>query len=304
MILLDFQIRGGKVDIIKYENYHEGKKHGDFSFPYTTYICTIPLSFSCVPLHWHEELEIIYIKKGQGIVTVNLTTIEVKEGSIILVLPGQLHSISQDGNYRMEYENILFHTNLLISSKMDSCNQLFFEPLLLGKIQFPTVYIPGDPFYPVISTILDECDQVSDIRPDGYQLFLKSKLLYLFYEMNNNCRLRHSTLANNKAIERMKPVLKYIELHYSENICIEQIAEVAACSSSHFMRIFKETFGKSFIEYLKEYRLTMAARLLRGSDSTVLGIASDVGFDNLSYFNRSFKEQFGMTPGKYRKEYK
>ena len=59
--------------------------------------------------------------------------------------------------------------------------------------------------------------------------------------------------------------------------------------------------GTSFINYLKDYRLTMAARLLQSSDSSVLNIAAEVGFDNLSYFNRAFKEKFGVTPLKYRK---
>jgi AraC-like DNA-binding protein len=68
------------------------------------------------------------------------------------------------------------------------------------------------------------------------------------------------------------------------------------------MRYFKETMGISFIGYLKDYRLTMAARLLTSSDSSVLGIASAVGFDNLSYFNRAFKQKYRMTPRQFREE--
>ena len=67
------------------------------------------------------------------------------------------------------------------------------------------------------------------------------------------------------------------------------------------MRYFKETMGTSFIEYLKDYRLTMAARLLQSSDDAILDISVEVGFDNLSYFNRSFKARYGMTPRQYRK---
>ena len=68
------------------------------------------------------------------------------------------------------------------------------------------------------------------------------------------------------------------------------------------MKYFKNTMGTSFIEYLNEYRLTMASRLLVSSDSSILAIASEVGFDNLSYFNRSFKKRFGQTPREYRKQ--
>jgi AraC-like DNA-binding protein len=85
-------------------------------------------------------------------------------------------------------------------------------------------------------------------------------------------------------------------------IKISDVAAVADFSESHFMRYFKETMGTSFIDYLREYRLTMAARLLLASDASILSIAEEVGFDNLSYFNRAFKKEYGMTPSKYRKQ--
>ena len=66
------------------------------------------------------------------------------------------------------------------------------------------------------------------------------------------------------------------------------------------MRYFKENMGTSFVDYLRDYRLTMAARLLLVSDDTVLSIAEEVGFDNLSYFNRAFKKKYGVTPREYR----
>ena len=86
-----------------------------------------------------------------------------------------------------------------------------------------------------------------------------------------------------------------------EKITIEEIAKVAEFSESHFMRYFKETMGTSFFVYLKDYRLTMASRLLISSESSILDIAAEVGFDNLSYFNRSFKQKYGMTPSQFRK---
>jgi AraC-like DNA-binding protein len=92
-----------------------------------------------------------------------------------------------------------------------------------------------------------------------------------------------------------------VENHYGEKISIHDIAQIAGFSDSHFMRYFKETMGTSFVDYLKEYRLTMAARLLLSSDSSILAIASEVGFDNLSYFNRSFKKQYKVTPSQYRR---
>ena len=82
-------------------------------------------------------------------------------------------------------------------------------------------------------------------------------------------------------------------------ITVAEIANRVDFSESHFMRYFKENMGTSFVDYLRDYRLTMAARLLLVSDETVLSISEEVGFDNLSYFSRTFKKFTGLTPTQY-----
>ena len=79
------------------------------------------------------------------------------------------------------------------------------------------------------------------------------------------------------------------------------MAALTFYSKSHFMKFFKAYMGTGFIEYLNDYRLTIAERLLRTSGSSVLDIAEKSGFDNLSYFNRIFKRKYGQTPGQRRK---
>ena len=91
-----------------YEYYHEKKTHVSVNFPYNTYLCTIPLDFTQVNTHWHNETEFIIIKKGCGNVCVDLQEYIVTAGDIILILPGQLHSIRQYEDNCMEYENIVF----------------------------------------------------------------------------------------------------------------------------------------------------------------------------------------------------
>ena len=66
----------------------------------------------------------------------------------------------------------------------------------------------------------------------------------------------------------MKLILKFVENNYMEKITIEDVAKEVNLSQSHFMKYFKNTMGTSFIDYLNEYRLTMASRLLISSDLT------------------------------------
>lgn len=291
------------MNILEYENYQEKISHGSPLFPYNTYLCSIPLDFTRVPLHWHDEIELIYIKKGKGTITVDLKQHTVAAGTIALILPGQLHAIEQYEEESMEYENIIFHPNILISKKTDTSTTDFLQPLLSGNISLPLLYTPDSPCYQEISACVDANDEISRTNPKGYQLFIKSQLFMLFFILFNKYSLKEPPKKDYKSLEKMKLILKYIENHYINKITIADIAEAAGLSQSHFMKYFKNTMGTSFIEYLNEYRLTMASRLLVSSDSSILDIASEVGFENLSYFNRTFKKRFEMTPREYRKKY-
>lgn len=291
------------MNILEYENYQEKKTHGNPLFPYNTYLCSIPLDFSQVPLHWHDEMELIYIKKGTGTITVDLKSYHISSGTIALIIPGQLHSIEQYGQESMEYENIIFHPNILISKKTDTSNTDFLQPLLSGSISVPLLYTPDFPYYKEIAACVDANDEISRTNPKGYQLFIKSQLFMLFFILVNKCSLKEPPKKDYKSLEKMKLILKYIENHYMDRITIEDVAKEVGLSQSHFMKYFKNTMGSTFIDYLNEYRLTMASRLLVSSDSSILDIASEVGFENLSYFNRTFKKRFDMTPRDYRKKY-
>lgn len=289
------------MNILEYENYQEKKNHTTLDFPYNTYLCSIPLDFELVPPHWHDEMEIIYIKKGRGIVNVDFKEYHVSTLALVFILPGQLHSIEQYEDETMEYENIIFDYSMLLSKKKDSVYEDFLKPLTHGQITVPTVFSQVYPYFTDLVSPIDACDEICKTKPQGYQLFIKSMLFQFFFILDNRCRNLTTPKNNRKAIDKMKIILKYIENNYANKITISEIADVIGFSESHFMRYFKETMGTSFIEYLKDYRLTMAARLLQSSEDSILNISAEVGFDNLSYFNRSFKARYGMTPRQYRK---
>ncbi|MDY2589888.1 MAG: AraC family transcriptional regulator [Agathobacter sp.] len=289
------------MNILEYENYQEKKDHTTLDFPYNTYLCSIPLDFELVPPHWHDEMEIIYIKKGRGIINVDFKEYHVSALTLVFILPGQLHSIEQYEDETMEYENIIFDYSMLLSKKKDSVYEDFLKPLTHGKITVPTVFSQVYPYFTDLVSPIDACDEICKTKPQGYQLFIKSMLFQFFFMLDNRCRNLTTPKNNRKAIDKMKIILKYVENNYANKITISEIADVIGFSESHFMRYFKETMGTSFIEYLKDYRLTMAARLLQSSEDSILNISAEVGFDNLSYFNRSFKARYGITPRQYRK---
>lgn len=62
------------------------------------------------------------------------------------------------------------------------------------------------------------------------------------------------------------------------------------------MKFFRQHMGCSFVDYLNDYRLAMAAGFLASTGDTVTEIAQRCGFDNISYFNRMFKRKYGPAP--------
>ncbi|MEY8391694.1 AraC family transcriptional regulator [Lachnospiraceae bacterium] len=289
------------MNILEYENAQEIKFHGHGDFPFNIYLCSIPLDFSLVPAHWHNDTEIIYVKKGKGRITVELFPFEVSQGDIIVVLPGQLHSIQQISDYSMEYENIIFQLSMLMGTPDDVCTKEFFQPLMLGKVTFPNYYPAKSPQYPVLAGCLDAMDEICRDFSSGYQLAVKGQLFSFFYGLarSEKVPLRPQ---NHKSLERLKVILKHVEHRYQEKISIADAAKICGFSKSHFMKFFKQNMNISFTDYLNTYRLTIAARLLTSSEDTVSRIAAEIGFDNLSYFNRIFKEKYQCTPTQFRRQ--
>ena len=285
----------------QYETYHETKKHTPEDFSYNIYLCSIPLDFTQVPTHWHTEMELIVIKKGEGMVSVNLTPYKVCAGDIIIVLPGQLHSISSYENARMEYENILFMPDMLKSRTTDSCNLDCLNPILNGYIDFPERIHSQLHYYNHIQSCIIQMDDLSRDKPAGYQMGIKGCLLMLLFHLyTNNTKMEQ--IKPKKYLEKLKLVLEYIHNNYQNQITIEEIADVCHYSPSHFMKFFKETMGCGFTQYLNDYRLTLAAKLLQTTDNSILEISVQTGFENLSYFNRLFKRKYNRTPTVYREQ--
>lgn len=95
----------------------------------------------------------------------------------------------------------------------------------------------------------------------------------------------------------------YIGTNYSYPVTVEDIAAYVGVSRSHLFRSFQNYMGKSPKEYLTEYRIKQACRLLKETDLSVSAIAYSVGFENNLYFSKAFKKQKGVSPSDYRRSH-
>ncbi len=276
----------------------ETKHHGEVRFPFNIYPCTIPGDFRQVAVHWQDSMELVYIKRGSGLVQTGAQVCTAQSGDIFVLTPGTLHAIRQTESCTMEYENIIFDVELLGGAE-DLCAEKYLLPLQSGRLALPEHITPDEAWYPQAADCLKEAEEANRCKQFGYELCIKGALL----------RFLALLIAQSKALppaekastQRLRAVLQWISAHYSEPVSVADAAALCQCSPNHFMRWFRQMTGQTFIIFLREYRLNAAAEALRTTEDTILSISEQCGFENLSYFNREFKAHFGMTPREYRK---
>ncbi|EFE97663.1 AraC family transcriptional regulator [Serratia odorifera] len=125
-------------------------------------------------------------------------------------------------------------------------------------------------------------------------------LSYLFFS---------ALIANAHAQPKEKPpekqrhlakAIKYIESRYHENISIAQLANYCSINRSYMSRLFKAEFGLGPKEYLLQYRMNIAAGLLRHGSAAIKVVALSVGYANQLHFSKAFKQVHGLTPSAWR----
>lgn len=101
------------------------------------------------------------------------------------------------------------------------------------------------------------------------------------------------------AVDRMQ---QYIAAHLQEEITLEDLGNAAGYSKFHAARVFAQFTGKTPFAYIRALRLTQAAQALRDSNSKVIDVAVNSGFDSHDGFTRAFARQFGIAPQRYSRE--
>lgn len=280
---------------------HETKVHGKLTFPYMVYRGQLPEYIQSFPVHWHKEMEIIYVVNGHGTVTVQTSKYNLCEGDIILIQPETLHSIEQLDNQHMEYFNIIFDFNLL-ESDTSYCYINFLKPIYERRKTVPVYIKDKEPLSvlitPHIKYLIDNRKQ----KFSGDELMVKSNLYAIIHHINKFCtETSDSSLKLESNYNKIKEVLMYVHTHYSEKLTVENASSLINYSPNYFSKLFHELTGTSFIQYVINYRLDIASEKLINTKLTITEIAEETGFSNLPYFTRSFTAKYGSTPNAYRK---
>ena len=273
----------------------EDAKHGESFFPVQKYITNLSSEYMGVTNHWHEEAELTLITSGKCIYKIDLVEYEVEEGDILFVPPLFLHSITLGNNKKVSSETYVFHLKFLGGNSTDICSTRYLAPIMNQEFSMPYVIKPNHPAYVSLRKIFNQINTTYDESIIGYELALKSFFLQTIFLLLQYSK-KVAVSETEKVSDKIKNVLDYIELHYSETITVSQLAKLCCFSDYHFMRFFKKHMNMTCVEYINNLRLEKAVELFEKGNSSIMEVSLSVGFHNLSYFHRAFKKKYRMTP--------
>lgn len=98
----------------------------------------------------------------------------------------------------------------------------------------------------------------------------------------------------------IKKAINYIREHYQEGITQEEVSRKLEITPEYLSTLFNREMGINFSLFLKQFRISHAKRLLKGTNMKIYEIAEAVGYSDAKYFARVFKEEQGISPGEYR----
>ncbi|MDD2463044.1 MAG: AraC family transcriptional regulator [Desulfobulbus sp.] len=238
--------------------------------------------------HIHATYIVGIVEEGERIIESAAGTVRVGQGSLFLINPGQVHACKSNGNVGQSY-------------KILSIPPCFMQRLRL--------YVDGD-------TTLPPCFLTVSLEDDllfaaFVQLFSKIERQLPFDEMEK-LLTGFVQLLLARTVTKIWPSFEeqdrrmdieqacaFIRENYAENVPHIQVADAACLSLFHFQREFKRQMGITPHEYLHDFRVHQAIKMLMAS-ADVADVAFRVGFFDQSHFSRVFRKAVGVPPGRFR----
>ena len=104
--------------------------------------------------------------------------------------------------------------------------------------------------------------------------------------------------------DRINVVFNHVKTNFKEEITLDEIADLVSMTVPSFCRYFKKITNKTFVQFVNEYRLVHASKLLAEKPISITEVCFESGFNNFSHFNKSFKAFTGQNPSEYRNQLK
>jgi AraC-like DNA-binding protein len=243
-----------------------------------------PLSFKSVSSGRSlNEYQVIYITKGHGTFESMGKKHKVIPGTIIFLFPGVKHTYKPDFEIGWNEYWVGFSGQ--------------YPDVLMDE----GVFSPEEPIYyiglheTILSTYHDIFERVKQQRP-GYQLRTGAAIMMLIADILGYSRQSVQHGHTEALVEKAK---FFFEEKISENIELDDMAEVLGVSSSHLGDIFKSYTGMSPYQYFLHLKINKAKELLEIGELSIKEIAFQLSFESQYYFSRLFKKKTGVPPSQW-----
>ncbi len=252
--------------------------------------------------HRHDDLEIALFKSGRGIYSVTGHEYEITPGSIFLFSDNEIHKITYvDPGQPMEALNIHFPVRLLFR---ESVVGIPLEALFYDRQEYTNCYTASEnmPVSADIFAALLDCERYGNEHAFGSETLAMHSLMRALILLMRCTKFRENTLSRDgrEATVAISQVLVYIDSHFTEDIRLESLCELAMMSRSKFEHLFVRYTGVTVSAYVRRRRIDKATTLLQNTDKTILDISLESGYHNTANFNKQFRKVTGKTPREYR----
>ena len=258
-----------------------------------------------VPWHWHNELEIFYMESG-GIEYYLPGGNEVfPEGTAGIVNANVLHKTKPYFGIKKDIQLIHLVTPSFLAGEQGSrIEQKYITPLV-NNPQFEFIKItPDNEEQKELYYLIKKSFELKE-ENFGYELKLRNILSQIWLELlvlSKN--LWKNNKSYNKMSDKIKSMIIYINEHYAEKISVKQVALAAFVSERECFRIFRECLRMTPTEYIMNYRLQIACRMLVETQETITKISLNCGLGSSSYFSKIFQDRLKCTPTQYRNKWR
>ncbi len=252
------------------------------------------------PIHWHDAVEIIMPLKNEYKITVGETEYILPENDVLIVPPGELHSMPAIPGRRLIFQcdnSVLSEVTVL-----EPVTRVMVAPVVINSALNKDLNKLAQKTMLDIHSLYSSNNELSDVK-----IYLK--VIELFIAISELQLQQQKVIMDcddeklGEYNEKFGTVLKYIDNNYMYDITLDQLADVAGYSKYHFSRIFKQYNSMSYLQYINARRTKAAETLLLDPDIPITEVAMRSGFKSLTTFNRIFKDIKHCTPTDFKKLY-
>ena len=285
------------------EQLMETASHGSEDFPFKFYYENLTLfDFNCIEWHWHTEFEFVYVEKG--FVTVNICDKQftLEEGNAIFINSKILHKFYSK-------EEAIIPNFLCIPHFISEKNSLIYKkyilPILNSSLDF-VVFSPNVAWQKkaikIFLEIICLCDEEKNISNNELLILSNiQKLWSIIFSNTKHLQKEENQNQNALSLYRLQMMMQYIHTNFALEISLEDLCKSSNMSKTSVLNLFKKFLCTSPINYLINYRLQVASKLLKNTQKSVKSISIECGFESVDYFCKTFKKHYGVTPSVYRK---